>query len=144
MEIRFIFDKKEAISELVELKSKYNFDDRNGLNYIIVGEHWSEIEDKHRLIYQIERLLNIDLSLLDYWNPKVFENELKIDDVQKVLENLKNKIEQNPNFYEKINYGFNLKENYFRSQFLSDVSFLIERMNLNKTNGAQKVSYETE
>ena len=110
MEIRFIFDKKEVISELVELKSKYNFDDRNGLNYIIVGEHWSEIEDEHRLIYQIERILNIDLSLLDYWNPKVFENELKIDDVQKVLENLKNKIEQNPNFYEKINYGFNLKE----------------------------------
>ena len=144
MEIRFIFDKKEVFSELVKLKSKYNFDDRNGLNYIMIGEHWSEIEEENRLIHQIERILNIELTLLDYWNPKVFENELEIEDVKKVLENLKKQIEQNPNFNEKINYGFNLKERYFKNQFLSDVVFLIERMNINKTNGAKKVSYETE
>ena len=144
MEIRFIFDKKELYSELVELKSKYNFDDRNGLNYIMIGEHWSEIEEENRLIHQIERILNIELTLLDYWNPTVFENELEIEDIQKVLQNLKKQIEQNPNFYEKINYGFNLKERYFKNQFLSDVAFLIERMKINKANGAQKVSYETE
>lgn len=123
MEIRFIFDKKEVFSELVKLKSKYNFDDRNGLNYIMIGEHWSEIEEENRLIHQIERILNIELTLLDYWNPKVFENELEIEDVKKVLENLKKQIEQNPNFNEKINYGFNLKERYFKNQFLSDVVF---------------------
>lgn len=144
MEIRFIFDKEEVFNELVELKSKYNFDDRNGLNYIMIGEHWSEIEEENRLIHQIERILNIELSLLDYWNPKVIENELEIEDVKKVLENLKKQIEQNPSFYEKINYGFNLKERYFKNQFLNDVDFLIERINLNRMNGAKTLRYETE
>lgn len=144
MEIRFIFDEKEACNELVQLKAKYNFDDRNGLNNIMIGEHWSEIEEDNRLIHQIEIILNIELSLLDYWNPKVFDSELEIDEVKKVLIDLKSQIQQKPTFYEEINCGFDLRELYFKSQFLRDIDFLIERIEISKINGAQKIKYEIE
>ena len=144
MEIRFIFDIKEPAYQLNELKLKYNFDDRNGLNFVMLGEHWSEIEDENRLIHQIERSLNINLSLIDYWNPKVCDNELEIGDIQKVLEDLKKRIEENSTFYENISYGFNLKERYLKNQFLSDINFLIERIEMNMNNGAKRLKYETE
>lgn len=144
MEIRFIFDIKEPLDDLKELKAKYNFDNRNGLDFVMIGEHWSEIEEENRLLHQIERILNINLSLLDYWNPEVYDNELEINDLQKVLEDLKKQIEKNPAFFENINYGFNLNERYLKSQFLSDINFLIERIYMNKTIGAKRIKYETE
>lgn len=144
MEIRFIFDEKEAYNELVQLKAKYDFDDRNGLSNVMIGEHWSEIEEDNRLIHQIESILNIELSLLDYWSLKVFDSELEIDDVQEVLIDLKSQIQQKPTFYHEINCRFDLKELYFKSQFIRDINFLIERIEISKINGAQKIKYEIE
>ncbi|MEP6932110.1 MAG: hypothetical protein ABI850_18955 [Flavobacterium sp.] len=144
MEIHFVFDKKEPFNTVSELKSKFEFDGRNGLNYIMFGEHWSEIEDQNRLIHQIESVLNVNLSLLDYWNDDVYDKELEIQDVQKVIENLKNQIESNPNFYQNISYGFNIVESYFKKQFLNDINYLIQRFEINIDNGAKKIKYETD
>lgn len=144
MEIRLIFDKKEPLDKFFELKNKYNFDDRNGLNYVMVGVSWSEIEDENRLIHQIERNLNLNLSLLDYWNDEVYDNELEIEQVLSTLKNLKTKLEENQNFYKKIKYGFDIEKRYLKNEFSNDVNFLIDRLEMNKNNGAKKLKYDTE
>jgi len=144
MKIRLLFDKIEPNDKFIELKNKYNFDDRNGLNWVMIGEHWSEIEDENRLIHQIERNLDIDLYLLDYWNERVYENELNIQDITKTLKILKVKVEENPDFYKSIHYGFNIEERYLKNTFLNDINFLIERLEMNLDYGSTKIKYDTE
>lgn len=110
-EIQFVFDKSEPKERLLELKHKYDFDNRDGLNLIMTGKDMYEIlvEDDERLIRQLEKKLNIDLSILDYWNyANVDENKdyIKLDLLLSKLIELKSKIENNPNFYKEITYGF--------------------------------------
>lgn len=144
MEIRFVFDKQLSFNIISELKAKYNFDTRNGLNFIMIGEHWSEIEDENRLIRQIEKLLHVNLNFMDYWNPEFYDKEIEIDELILTLKNLRIQTEKFPDFYENISYGFDLVNRYFKPQFFNDVLFLIEFFQLTKDNGALTVKYETE
>lgn len=150
LEIRFIFDKSEPSKKFLELKHKYNFDDRNGLNLIMTGQDMYEVAEDNgyneRLIRMLEKNLNIDLSILDYWN---YCNDDENDDfidldllLSKLFE-LKNNIENNPSYYKKIIYGFDIENDYLKEGLLNDINYLIERINFNIENGAKKVRFET-
>lgn len=143
--VNFLFDKEEPIEKIKILKDLYNFDIRNGLSLIMTGQDQSEIlNNEERLLKLIEKQLKIDLSLLDYWHDEVFENEININKLNETLMKLKSKIKDNPNFYKKINYYFDNELSYLKNKFLSDVDFLLERLNINIENGATKVRYESE
>ncbi|WP_430401576.1 hypothetical protein [Fluviicola sp.] len=145
IEIFFLFDKEEPVEKIKTLKSLYNFDIRNGLCLIMTGQDQSEILDnEERLLKLIEKQLKIDLSLLDYWHDEVFENEININKLNETLVKLKSKIKDNPEFYKKINYCFDIEKSYLQNKFSSDVDFLIERLNINIENGSTKVRYESE
>ncbi len=146
LELKFIFDKIEPIEKYLELREKYNFDARNGLNLIMTREHWSEIEDEGRLMTMLEKKLNIDLFILDYWNDNYWndddnDNFVALDLLLPKLVEFKNCIENNPDFYKEILY--NIEDYYLKEQLKRDVEFLIERINFNIQNGAIKVRFET-
>ncbi|MDY0089550.1 MAG: hypothetical protein RBR78_04205 [Flavobacteriaceae bacterium] len=141
LELKFIFDKIEPIEKYLELREKYNFDARNGLNLIMTGEHWSEIEDEGRLMTMLEKKLNIDLSILDYWNEDDNGNFVDLDLLLPKLVEFKNCIQNNPDFYKEILY--NIEDYYLKEQLKRDIEFLIERVNFNIQNGAKKVRFET-
>lgn len=141
MEIQFIFDKEEPLDTYIDLKDKYNFDDRNGLSLIMLGVDAYEVGNNKRLIHQIEYQLNIDLALLDYWNNETHGKYIEIDKAKNILKITKNQIIQQPLFYENINYDFNITGQYLKHQFLNDIDFLIDRMEMNQYNGAEKLKY---
>jgi hypothetical protein len=64
LEIYLIFDVKEPFEKYLELRDRYNFDHRNGLNLIMTGD--GDAGDEDRLLRQVEKVLNIDLTLLDF------------------------------------------------------------------------------
>jgi len=144
MEIQFIYDKSEPLDIFIDLRAKYGFDDRDGLSLIMLGLDAYEVGDDNRLIHQLERQLDIDLALLDYWNIETHDKYIPIDAIKNVLEIAKNRIAQQPQFYENIQYDFNTTKQYLQQQFLNDINFLIERMERNQLNGAQKVKYSLE
>lgn len=145
LEIRFIFDKSEPIEKFLELKHKYNFDGRNGLDLIMTGLDFYEVldnnSDNERLIGMIEKKLNIDLSILDYW--KNYDEDVSLDLLLSKLFEFKMCIEIKPNFYQEIVYGFDIGERYLKENLIKDIEFLIERINFNIQNGAKKVRFET-
>lgn len=142
LEITFVFDKEIPIGEILKLKHSYDFDIRNGFGLIMSGQDWAEIDEPDRLLIQIERELDIKLSLLDYWDVETYETEIDCKRVLEVLERLKAKIEVHPEFYTKIDYSFDVAENYLKLTFLSDVQFLIQLIRLHLENGVRKMSYQ--
>ena len=144
MEIHFVFDKEEPVDTFINLIKKYSFDSRDGLNVIMLGLDAYEVGDDNRLIHQLERQLDIDLALLDYWNIETHDKYIPIHVIKNVLEITKNRITQQPQFYENIQYDFNTTKQYLQRQFLNDINFLIERLRMNQHNGAQKVKYSVE
>ena len=143
--INFLFDKEEPFEKIKILKNLYNFDIRNGLSLIMTGQDQREIVDnEERLLNLIEKQLKIDLSLLDYWHDEVFESEININKLSETLVKLKSKIKDNPEFYKKITYYFDIEESYLQNKFSSDVDFLIDLLNINIENGSTKVRYEPE
>lgn len=144
MDIQFIYDKTEPLDIFIDVRNKYGFDDRDGLSLIMLGLDAYEVGDDNRLIHQLERQLDIDLALLDYWNIETYDQYMPIDPIKNVLEITKKQIARQPQFYENIQYDFNTTKQYLQRQFLNDINFLIERMERNQLNGAQKVKYSLE
>ena len=144
MEIQFSFDKEEPLDTYIDLIDKYNFDNRNGLSLIMLGVDAYEAGNNNRLIHQIEYQLDINLALLDYWNNETHGKYIEIDKVKNTLKIIKNQIIQQPLFYENIQYDFNIIGQYLKHQFLNDINFLIDRMEMNQYNGAEKVKYSVE
>lgn len=144
MDIQFIYDKTEPLDIFIDVRNKYGFDDRDGLSLIMLGLDAYEVGDDNRLIHQLERQLDIDLALLDYWNIETYDQYMPIDPIKNVLEITKKQIARQPQFYENIQYDFNTTKQYLQRQFLNDIHFLIERMERNQLNGAQKVKYSLE
>lgn len=144
MDIQFIYDKSEPLDIFIDLRDKYGFDNRDGLSLLMIGLDAYEVGDDNRLIHQLERQLDIDLALLDYWNIETYDQYMPIDPIKNVLEITKKQIARQPQFYENIQYDFNTTKQYLQRQFLNDINFLIERMERNQLNGAQKVKYSLE
>lgn len=144
MDIQFIYDKTEPLDIFIDVRNKYGFDDIDGLSLIMLGLDAYEVGDDNRLIHQLERQLGIDLALLDYWNIETHDQYIPIDAIKNVLEITKKQIARQPQFYENIQYDFNTTKQYLQRQFLNDINFLIERMERNQLNGAQKVKYSLE
>lgn len=144
MEILFSFDKEEPLNTYIDLRDKYGFDDRDGLSLIMLGIDAYEVGDKNRLIHQIECQLNIDLALLDYWNNETYSKYIEIDKVKNTLRIVRNQIIRQPLFYENIHYDSNIASQYLKHHFLNDINFLIDRMEMNQYNGAEKVKYSVE
>lgn len=143
LEINFYFDKEEP-SDKIKSISDYDFDSRDGLSLIMTGRDSTEVLDENeRLLKLIEKQLNLDLSLLDYWNNDVYEQDINLNNLLDMLVKLKLKIIENPEFYKKIAYGFDIEERYLKSTFISDIEFLIERINCNISNGATTIKYES-
>lgn len=140
IDIYLYFDKKEPIEKIRAL-SFHKFDPRDGLNLVMTGIDYIEIEDEKRLLNLIEKQLKIDLSLLDYWKHK---DEIDIHLLTNTLMELKSKMEANPEFYKNISYGFDIEEGYLRSRLLKDVDYMLQRLTINIENGAKKVKFETE
>lgn len=62
LEINFVFDMKEPLEQYLNLKDKYQFDNRDGLNLIMTGADCDDAgDDKMRLLRQIEKVLETDL-----------------------------------------------------------------------------------
>ncbi|GAA5090541.1 hypothetical protein GCM10023210_16750 [Chryseobacterium ginsengisoli] len=140
LEIYFVFDVEEPQSEYSELIRYYDFDHRNGLNTVITGEDAIDVlDDEIRLLRQIEKVLQLDLTLLDFW--KEYDKFIEIKSLRLKLLELEAELVKNPEFYQKI-YGIHdIIKKYLKNNFLQDIRFLIERLNLNIENGASKVKY---
>ena len=136
IEISFVFDKEEPLWQYLNLRDQYRFDGRDGLNLVMTDE---SPEDDDRLLYQIERVLHIDLKILDFWT--FYEEYIDLDILKSNLVQLKNALKKQPDFYKKIAYGHDIEEGYLREKFAEDVNFLIERLDLNIINGAEKVMF---
>ncbi|MGH1516271.1 hypothetical protein [Chryseobacterium sp. JK1] len=142
LEIYLIFDIKESFDEYLELKNRYLFDHRNGLNLIMTGDDYVDAGDEERLLRQIEKVLDVDLTLLDFWYyTEEYEGFISIDSLYVKLVELENALSKNPEFYKKICWGHDIEEEYLKDTFLRDVRFLIERLMLNLQNGASLVKY---
>lgn len=142
LEIYFLFDKEEPIEKIQLLTNYCDFDMRNGLNLIMTGvDCWEILNDEETLLKRIEKELEINLSILDFWSN---QDEFNIHTLIEILTNLKWKLNDNPMFYKKIDYGFDIAEQYLKSKFLNDIDFLLERLTLNVENGATKVKYSTD
>lgn len=136
LEISFVFDKEEPLWQYLDLRDQYRFDGRDGLNLVMTDE---SPENDDRLLYQIERVLHIDLKILDFWT--FYEEYIDLDILKSNLVQLKNALKKQPDFYKKIAYGHDIEDGYLREKFAEDVNFLIERLNLNIINGAEKVMF---
>ncbi|MDC8099364.1 hypothetical protein [Chryseobacterium rhizosphaerae] len=97
------------------------------------------MEDDDRLLCQMERVLHIDLKILDFWN--FYEEYIDLEVLKSNLVQLKNALKNQPDFYKKITYGHDIEEGYLKEKFVEDVNFLIERLDLNIINGAEKVMF---
>lgn len=140
LEIYLIFDVEEPFEKYMELKDRYLFDHRNGLNLMMTGE--GDAGDKDRLLRQVEKVLNIDLTLLDFWDyADEYEVYISIKPLYMRLIELEDVLVKNSEFYKKICWGHDIENGYLKDNFLQDVRFLIERLNLNLKNGATLVKY---
>lgn len=146
MDIRITFDKEAPAAQSAALYRQYSFDARNGWNLIMLGEDAYEAQADNRLLYQLERVLETDLHLFDYWHPEVYNKKLNIQNIQQQLETLQTQILRQPLFYEHLQYGHATGnvENYLRTEILNDISFLIAQLELNSNNGASTLQYTTE
>lgn len=138
LEISFVFDKDEPLQQYLTLRDQYHFDGRNGLNLVMTGEG---TEDDDRLLRQIERALQIDLNVLDFWS--FYEEYIELETLKSVLFQLQSKLKVQPGFYKKIAYGLDIEEAYLKENFAKDINFLIERLDMNIMNGAEKVMFVT-
>lgn len=136
LEISFVFDKEESLWQYLNLRDQYCFDGRDGLNLVMTGDG---LEDDDRLLCQIERVLHMDLKILDFWN--FYEEYIDVEILKSNLIQLNDALKNQPDFYKKIAYGHDIEDGYLRGNFAEDVNFLIERLNLNIINGAEKVMF---
>lgn len=136
LEIIFVFDKEEPLWQYLDLRDRCHFDGREGLNLVMTGDG---MEHDDRLLCQIERVLHIDLKILDFWN--FYEEYIDLEVLRSNLVQLKNALKNQPDFYKKIAYGHDIEEGYLKEKFVEDVNFLIERLDLNIINGAEKVMF---
>lgn len=140
LEIYFVFDVEEPQKQYQELIDLYDFDNRNGLNLVMTGEDAIDVlDDEIRLLRQIEKVLQLDLNLLDFW--KEYDKFIEIKSLRLKLLELESALVKNPEFYQKIHGIHDIIKKYLKNNFLKDIRFLIERLNLNIENGASKVKY---
>lgn len=140
LEIRWSFDMKEPFQPYLDLKNKYQFDHRDGLNLVMTGaDAVDAADDEMRLLRQIEKVLEIDISILDFWEK--YEEFIEIEPLRSNLIELEIALTKKPEFYQKICWGNDIESRYLKSKFIKDVRFLIERLDLNILNGASSVKY---
>lgn len=142
LEIYLIFDIQEPLDKYLELKDHYLFDHRNGLNLIMTGDDYVDAGDEERLLRQVEKVLEVDLTLLDFWYyTEEYEGFISIESLYIKLIELENVLLKNPEFYQKICWGHDIENEYLKDVFLKDIRFLIARLQLNLENGASLVKY---
>ena len=142
LEIYLIFDIQEPLDKYLELKDHYLFDHRNGLNLIMTGDDYVDAGDEERLLRQVEKVLEVDLTLLDFWYyTEEYEGFISIESLYIKLIELENALLKNPEFYQKICWGHDIENEYLKDVFLKDIRFLIDRLQLNLENGASLVKY---
>ncbi len=143
LEICFIFDVEEPLSLYLELKDRYFFEPRNGLNLIMTGN--GDAGDENRLLRQVEKVLNVDLKWLDFWDyTEDYEGFISVQHLYAKLIDLENALVKNPEFFQKVSWGHGIEKGYLKDNFLKDIRFLIERLHLNMGNGASFVKYVSE
>lgn len=125
-----------------DLVKEFNYDSRKGLNTIVFGIHYTEIEEPYRLLHQIEKALDFNLSKLDYWNSEVDADFTDLSEFKEFLENLKTKLTQNADFYNNIQCR-EFEDNYLKNGFLNDVEFLIELCKLYLKFSAKEIQLES-
>lgn len=76
---------------------------------------------------------------MDFWEE--YEEFIEIEPLRLKLIELETLLVKNTDFYKKICWGKDIEERYLKDNFLKDVRFLIERLNFNIANGANKVKY---
>ncbi|WP_147436462.1 hypothetical protein [Chryseobacterium sp. 7] len=98
--------------------------------------------DEDRLLRQVEKVLNVDLTLLYFWDyTEEYEGFTSIEPLRIKLIELEYALAENPEFYKRISWGHDVEEGYLKDSFIKDVRFFIERLNLNLENGASQVKY---
>lgn len=138
LEISFVFDKEEPLQQYLALRDQYHFDGRDGLNLVMSGDG---TDDEDRLLWQMERALATEMKILDFW--EFYEECIDLKLLKSNLIQIQEALKIQPEFYKKIAYGHDVEEGYLKEKFAEDVSFLIERLNLNMMNGAEKVMFVT-
>ncbi|WP_080779839.1 hypothetical protein [Chryseobacterium phocaeense] len=138
LEISFVFDKEEPLQQYLALRDQYHFDGRDGLNLVMSGDG---TDDEDRLLWQMERALATDMKILNFW--EFYEEYIDLKLLKSNLMQIREALKIKPEFYKKIAYGHDVEEGYLKEKFAEDVSFLIERLNLNMMNGAEKVMFVT-
>ncbi|MFN1215669.1 hypothetical protein ACKW6Q_01670 [Chryseobacterium kwangjuense] len=138
LEISFVFDKEEPLQQYLALRDQYHFDGRDGLNLVMSGDG---TDDEDRLLWQMERALATDMKILDFW--KFYEEYIDLELLKSNLIQIQEALKTQPEFYKKIAYGHDVEEGYLKEKFAEDVGFLIERLNMNIINGAEKVMFVT-
>lgn len=138
LEIDFVFDKEEPLQQYLALRDQYHFDGRDGLNLVMSGDG---TDDEDRLLWQMERALATDMKILDFW--EFYEEYIDLELLKSNLIKIQKALKIQPEFYKKIAYGHDVEEGYLKEKFAEDVSFLIERLNMNIINGAEKVMFVT-
>lgn len=138
LEINFVFDKEEPLEQYLALRDQYHFDGRDGLNLVMSGDG---TEDDDRLLWQMARALCTDMKILDFW--EFYEEYIDLELLKSNLVQIQEALKTQPEFYKKIAYGHDVEEGYLKEKFAEDISFLIERLNMNMINGAEKVMFVT-
>ncbi|KXH85056.1 hypothetical protein [Chryseobacterium kwangjuense] len=138
LEIDFVFDKEEPLQQYLALRDQFHFDARDGLNLLMSGDG---TDDEYRLLWQMERALATDMKILDFW--EFYEEYIDLELLKSNLIQIQEALKIQPEFYKKIAYGHDVEEGYLKEKFAEDVSFLIERLNMNIMNRAEKVMFVT-
>lgn len=138
LEIDFVFDKEEPLQQYLALRDQYHFDSRDGLNLVMSGDG---TDDEDRLLWQMDRALATDMKILDFW--EFYEEYIDLELLKSNLIKIQKALKTQPEFYKKIAYGHDVEEGYLKEKFAEDVGFLIERLNMNIMNGAEKVMFVT-
>ena len=84
-----------------------------------------EIDQPQRLLHQIEKVLDFELSFLDYWNDKVYDQLLPIPQYIQFLEQLAQKLINQPRYYQLIDYPY-ISKTFLEKEFLLAVQSLID------------------
>ncbi|MEM6316405.1 MAG: hypothetical protein AAF960_01980 [Bacteroidota bacterium] len=139
MEIQFQFYTNTTIQKAIE---SIFFDTRSGLDNVIYGLDWSEVETDDRLLHQLERALDVDLSFLDYWNEAVHGQYLEIDTFLKSLKELGSVLMANPNYYQQIDYPY-VPNDFLPQVFLEAIEALIKYFEDYRRKGATLLKIKT-
>lgn len=142
LELSFVFDKQLPYDH-EELKQT-SFDQRDGLNLLMTGIDVYEAMEDVRILRQVEKALNFDLSVIDYWESELNNDFVPIEKLSSFLVAFEKAIILHPDFHKQIEYHtFDEVIAYLKNDLLGNIQSLIKRCEIYLANGAASVKLET-